>query len=106
MDRQLRTQVLSRWKLLSRSSLKASCALDHFYLPNNVHVNHYDLYSFILMEPNRSPQFGYLYTLFTTELLGSTYYCFMWFWVLRYTLFMIMLLLSICYLLFMTRSLC
>jgi hypothetical protein len=30
-------------------------------------------------------------TLFTTELLGSTCYCFMWFWVLRYTLFMIML---------------
>jgi hypothetical protein len=47
-----------------------------------------------------------LYTLFTTELLGSTCYCFMGFWVLRYTLFMIMLLLPMCYLLFMTRSLC
>jgi hypothetical protein len=23
-----------------RSSLKASCAIDHSYLPNNVHVNH------------------------------------------------------------------
>jgi hypothetical protein len=22
---------------------KASCALDHFSLPNNVHVNHYDM---------------------------------------------------------------
>jgi hypothetical protein len=97
--------VFSRWKILSRSSLKASCALDHFYLPNNVPINHYDLHRLILMGPNRSPQFGYLYTLFITELLGSTQYCFMWFWVLRYTLFMIMLLLSICYLLFMTRSL-
>jgi hypothetical protein len=29
----------------------------------------------ILMRPTRSPQFGYLYTLFTTELLGSTCYC-------------------------------
>jgi hypothetical protein len=37
----------------------------------------------ILMGPNRSPQFGYLYTLFTTELLGSTYYFFMWFWVIK-----------------------
>jgi hypothetical protein len=76
--------VLSKWKILSRSSLKASCALDHFYLPNNFPVNHYDLHMFILMGPNRSPQFDYLYTLFTTELLGSFCYCFMWFWVLRY----------------------
>jgi hypothetical protein len=36
--------VFSRWRLLSRSSLKASCALDHFYLPNNVPFNHYDLH--------------------------------------------------------------
>jgi hypothetical protein len=87
------------------SLLKASCALDHFYLPNNVHINHYDLHRLILMRPNRSPQFGYLYTLFTTEFLDSICYRFMCFWVLRYTLFMIMLLLSICYLLSMTRSL-
>jgi hypothetical protein len=40
---QLRTQVLSRWKVLSRSSLKASCALDHFYLPNNVLYNHFGM---------------------------------------------------------------
>jgi hypothetical protein len=86
--------------------LKASCALDHIYLPNNISINHYDLHRLIFMGPNRSPQFGYLYTLFTTELFGSTCYCFMWFWVLIYTLFMIMLLLSICYLPFMTRSLC
>jgi hypothetical protein len=55
--------VLSGWKILSRSSLKASCALDHFYLTNNVPVNYYDLHRLILMGPNRSPQFGYLYTL-------------------------------------------
>jgi hypothetical protein len=60
--------VFSRWSLLSRSSLKASCALDYFYLPNIVPVNHYDLHRLILMGPNRSPQFDYLYTLFTTEL--------------------------------------
>jgi hypothetical protein len=43
--------VFNRWKLVSRSSLKASCVLDHFYLPNNVHVNHYDLHRFIWMGP-------------------------------------------------------
>jgi hypothetical protein len=48
-------QVLSRWKILSRSSLKATCALDHFYLPSNVRVNHCDLHRLILMGPNRSP---------------------------------------------------
>jgi hypothetical protein len=26
---------------------KASCALDHFYLPNNVPVNHYDMLKLI-----------------------------------------------------------
>jgi hypothetical protein len=85
--------VLSRWKILSKSSWKASCVIDHFYLPNNVLVNHYDLHRLILMGPNRSSQFGYLYTLFTTELLGSTCYCIMWFWVSSYTLLMIMILL-------------
>jgi hypothetical protein len=53
--------VLSRWKILTMSSLKVNCALDHFYLPNNVPVNHYDLHRLILMVPNRSPQFGYLF---------------------------------------------
>jgi hypothetical protein len=47
--------VLSKWEILSKSSLKASCALDHLYLPNNVHINHYDLHRLILMGPNRSP---------------------------------------------------
>jgi hypothetical protein len=75
----LRIRVFSRWRLLSRSSLKASCALDHFFLPNNVLINDNDLHRLILMGPNRLPYFGYLYTLFTTELLDSTCYCFMWF---------------------------
>jgi hypothetical protein len=37
-------QVFSGWKLLSRSSLKASCALDHFYLPNNVFYSHFGMH--------------------------------------------------------------
>jgi hypothetical protein len=36
----MRGPKLSRWKILSRSSLKASCALDHFSLSNNVLYNH------------------------------------------------------------------
>jgi hypothetical protein len=31
-------------EILSRSSLKASCALDHFYLPNNVLYNHFGMF--------------------------------------------------------------
>jgi hypothetical protein len=47
--------MFSRWRLLSRSSSKASCALDRFFLPNNVPFNHYDLHRLILMGPNRLP---------------------------------------------------
>jgi hypothetical protein len=36
--------VFSRWKFLSRSSLKESCALDHFYLLNNVLYNHFGMH--------------------------------------------------------------
>jgi hypothetical protein len=36
--------VLSRWKILSRSSLKASCDLDYFYLPNNVLYNQFGMF--------------------------------------------------------------
>jgi hypothetical protein len=43
--------VFSRWRLLSRSSLKASCALDHFFLPSHVLINHNNLYRLILMDP-------------------------------------------------------
>jgi hypothetical protein len=42
--------VLSRWKILSNSSLKASCALDHLYLPNNVPVNHYFKWGMVYLE--------------------------------------------------------
>jgi hypothetical protein len=42
-------------KTLSKSSLKASCAIDHFFLPNNVLINHNDLHRLILMGPNRLP---------------------------------------------------
>jgi hypothetical protein len=31
--------------------LKASCALDHFFLPNHVLINHNDLHRLILMGP-------------------------------------------------------
>jgi hypothetical protein len=54
------------WNLKSQ----ASCALDHFFLPTHVLINHNDLHRLILMGPNRLPQFDYLYTLFTTELFG------------------------------------
>ena len=34
---------------------EASCALDHFFLPTLVLINHNDLHRLILMGPNRSP---------------------------------------------------
>jgi hypothetical protein len=34
---------------------KASCALGHSFLPNNVPINHCDMLRLILMGPNRSP---------------------------------------------------
>jgi hypothetical protein len=54
------------WNLKSQ----ASCALDHFFLPSHVLINHNDLHRLILIGPNRLPQFDYLYTLITTELFG------------------------------------
>jgi hypothetical protein len=39
------------WNLKSQ----ASCALDHFFLPSHVLINHNDLHRLILMGPNRSP---------------------------------------------------
>jgi hypothetical protein len=44
--------------------VEGSCALDHFFLPSHVLINHNDLHRLILMGPNRLPKFGYLYTLF------------------------------------------
>jgi hypothetical protein len=34
---------------------QASCALDHFFLPNHVLINHNDLHRLILMGPNGLP---------------------------------------------------
>jgi hypothetical protein len=34
---------------------QASCALDHFFLPSHVLINHNDLHKLILMGPNRLP---------------------------------------------------
>ena len=44
-------EQVGTWSLESQTS----CALDHFYLPNNVPINHYDLHRLILMGPNRLP---------------------------------------------------
>jgi hypothetical protein len=40
---------VSTWNLKSQ----ASCALDHFFLPTHVLINHNDLHRLILMGPNR-----------------------------------------------------
>jgi hypothetical protein len=34
---------------------QASCALDHFFLPNHVFINHNDLHRLIFMGPNSLP---------------------------------------------------
>jgi hypothetical protein len=39
------------WNLKSQ----ASCALDHFFLPTHVLINHNDLHKLILMGSNRLP---------------------------------------------------
>jgi hypothetical protein len=39
------------WNLKSQ----ASCALDHFFLPTHVLINHNDLHRLIFMGPNRLP---------------------------------------------------
>jgi hypothetical protein len=44
-------EQVGTWNLESQ----ASCAPNHFYLPNNVPINHYDLHRLILMGPNRLP---------------------------------------------------
>jgi hypothetical protein len=51
----VRTRVtkeqVGTWNLKSQ----ASCALDHFFLPIHVLINHNDLHRLILMGPNRLP---------------------------------------------------
>jgi hypothetical protein len=44
-------EQVGTWNLKSQ----ASCALDHFFLPTHVLINHNDLHRLILMGPNRSP---------------------------------------------------
>jgi hypothetical protein len=44
-------EQVGTWNLKSQ----ASCALDHFFLPNHVFINHNDLHRSILMGPNRLP---------------------------------------------------
>jgi hypothetical protein len=44
-------EQVGTWNLKSQ----ASCALDHFFLPNHVLINHNDLHKLILMGPNRLP---------------------------------------------------
>jgi hypothetical protein len=44
-------EQVGTWNLKSQ----ASYALDHFFLPNHVLINHNDLHRLILMGPNRLP---------------------------------------------------
>jgi hypothetical protein len=44
-------EQVGTWNLKSQ----ASCALDHFFLPNHVLINHNDLHRLILMGSNRLP---------------------------------------------------
>jgi hypothetical protein len=44
-------EQVGTWNLKSQ----ASCALDHFFLPNHVLINHNDVHRLILMGPNRLP---------------------------------------------------
>jgi hypothetical protein len=48
---ELSEKQVGTWNLKSQ----ASCALDHFFLPTHVLINHNDLHRLILMGPNRSP---------------------------------------------------
>jgi hypothetical protein len=44
-------EQVGTWNLKSQTS----CALDHFFLPTHVLINHNDLHRLILMGPNRLP---------------------------------------------------
>jgi hypothetical protein len=44
-------EQVGTWNLKSQ----ASCALDHFFLPSHVLINHNDLRKLILLGPNRLP---------------------------------------------------
>jgi hypothetical protein len=60
---------------------EASCALDHFFLPSHVLINHNDLHRLILMGPSRLPYLTIFIPCLPLNFFGSTCYCFMWFWV-------------------------
>jgi hypothetical protein len=49
--------VDSEVQQVSRSSLKASCALDHLLFSSHVLINYNDLHRLILMGPNSLTQF-------------------------------------------------
>jgi hypothetical protein len=44
-------EQVGTWNLKSQTS----CALDHFFVPSHVLINHNDLHMLILMGPNRLP---------------------------------------------------
>jgi hypothetical protein len=44
-------EQVGTWNLKSQTS----CVVDHFFLPNNVLINHNDLHRLIFMEPNKLP---------------------------------------------------
>jgi hypothetical protein len=48
---ELPEEQVGTWNLKSQGS----CALDHFFLPTHVLINHNDLHRLILMGPNRIP---------------------------------------------------
>jgi hypothetical protein len=50
-DHESSEEQVGTWNLKSQ----ASCALDHFFLPTHVLINHNDLHRLILMGPNRLP---------------------------------------------------
>jgi hypothetical protein len=78
--------------------LKASCALDHLFLPSHVLIIHNDLHRLILMGFNRLPQFWLsLYLVLPLKyfwVVLAIAYCGFWY---EDTLFMITLLLSVYY---------
>jgi hypothetical protein len=48
------SEVTSHLKIMNLKS-QESCALDHFFLPSHVLINHNDLHRLILTGPNRLP---------------------------------------------------
>ena len=61
-------EQVGTWNLKSQ----ASCALDHFFLPSHVLINHNDLHRLILMGPNRLPSLIIFIPCSPLNFLGST----------------------------------